>query len=301
MSANAKRYPGSLQKFHLGWKKYRRSRKKLGVFRDADVVLVAYAKSGRTWLSVMISHIAHQKFGTPVDELISSSDFRRKYPQVPKFFLTADNFISPSMSEQVLIDLYKARKVILLVRDPRDIVVSLYYELSKRSSPLTRAVFEVPESLSEMTLFDFVRDERAGLPRVIDWLNRWQQLIAEIPQGLFISYEDLRAHTPRVFRSVTELIGWECSADEIQAAIDFAAFDKLKALERQHFFQSGRMRPGNTGDPNSYKVRRGKVGGYRDYFTPEQIAWIDTLMAERLSPSLGYITGLEEGRVISVE
>jgi Sulfotransferase domain len=283
----------------LRWKRYKRSHKKMRTFRRADFVLVAYAKSGRTWLSVMITHLAHQRFGTPLDELVGSSDFQRNYPNLPQFFLTADNFAPPSMSEQALIELYKARKVILLVRDPRDIVVSLYYQLSKRSSALTQAVFEVPENLSEMSLFDFVRDGRAGLPRVIEWLNRWQRLIAEIPESVTLHYEHLRTDTPSGLAAVARLIGWDCSQAEIQAAVDFADFDKLKSLERRKFFQSGRMQPGDPGDPDSYKVRRGKVGGYREDFTPEQIAWMDELTAEHLSPALGYLSDREASRALS--
>lgn len=286
---------------YLRWKRFKRTHKKMRSFRRADVVLVAYAKSGRTWLSVMITHLAHQRFGTPLDQLVGSSAFRRTYPQLPQFFLTADNFAPPSMSERALLDLYKARKVILLVRDPRDIVVSLYYQLSKRSLPLTQAVFEVPENLSEMNLFDFVRDERVGLPRVIDWLNRWQRLIAEVPESLTLHYEHLRSDTARDLGAVARLIGWDCSEAEIRAAVAFADFDKLKSLERQKFFQSGRMQPGDPGDPNSYKVRRGKVGGYREDFTPEQIAWMDRLTAERLSPALGYGLDIEANGALSAE
>jgi Sulfotransferase domain len=230
---------------------------------------------------------------------VGSSAFQRNYPNLPQFFLTADNFAPPSLSEQAVIELYKARKVILLVRDPRDIVVSLYYQLSKRSSPLTQAVFEVPENLSEMTLFDFVRDQRAGLPRVIEWLNRWQRLIAEMPESLTLHYEHLRSDTISDLAKVARLIGWDCSQAQIQAAVDFADFDKLKSLERRKFFQSGRMQPGDPGDPDSYKVRRGKVGGYREDFTPEQIAWMDKLTAEHLSPALGYISDREASRALS--
>ena len=35
-------------------------------------------------------------------------------------------------------------------------------------------------------------------------------------------------------------------------------------------------------------MRRAKVGGYRDYFSPEQVAELEALMAERLSPAFGY-------------
>jgi len=52
-----------------------------------------------------------------------------------------------------------------------------------------------------------------------------------------------------------------------------------------------RVRPGDGGNPDSFKVRRGKVGGYRDYFTPEQIRVIDAMVEDRLDPVFGYTTG----------
>jgi hypothetical protein len=276
---------------HLRWKRFKRSQKKLRIFRRADVVLVAYAKSGRTWLSVMITHLAHQRFGTPLDELVASSKFRRRQGDFPQFFLTADNFAPPGMSDEALLTLYKQRKVILLVRDPRDVAVSLYFQLSKRASPLERAIFEAPDDLDRIGLFDFMCDPRMGLPRIITWLNRWEAWIAEIPESLTLHYEQLRADTPRGLGAAARLIGWDCSQDEIRAAVDFADFDRLKSLERQRFFQSARMQPGNPGDPNSYKVRRGKIGGYQDYFTPDQVAAIDAILCEQLSPTLGYSAG----------
>ncbi len=278
----------SLQNLRILWKKRRRTRKKMRAFQGAEVVLVAYAKSGRTWLSVMISHLAHQKFGTEPSDLISSSEFAQKYPALPRFFLTADNFAPPGLGERELLDLYAARKVVLLVRDPRDIAVSLYYQLTKRASPLARSVFGIPEDLGEIELYDFVCDERFGMPSVIAWLNRWQRWIDEIPEGLKISYEELRAEPVRILGDVSELIGWSCTDEEIAAAVDFASFDKLKALERDRFFQSRRMQPRDSGDSDTYKVRRGKVGGYREDFTPEQVARLDALVAERLDPRLGY-------------
>ena len=36
------------------------------------------------------------------------------------------------------------------------------------------------------------------------------------------------------------------------------------------------------------QVRRAKVGGYRDYFTDEEVAAIDDLVATRLAPEFGY-------------
>jgi hypothetical protein len=41
-------------------------------------------------------------------------------------------------------------------------------------------------------------------------------------------------------------------------------------------------------DPNTFKVRRGQVGGYRDYFSAEELEAIDALLQGALPPELGY-------------
>ena len=48
------------------------------------------------------------------------------------------------------------------------------------------------------------------------------------------------------------------------------------------------MTPRDSANPDSYKVRRAKVGGYRDYFDDEQVARIDELVRSKLSPLYGY-------------
>ena len=70
--------------------------------------------------------------------------------------------------------------------------------------------------------------------------------------------------------------------------MEFAAFDSLSRKEKEGFFSSGRLRPADPEDAGSFKVRRGKIGGYRDYFTAEQNDRIDTLVREQLDPFFGY-------------
>ncbi|MEO1017727.1 MAG: sulfotransferase, partial [Pseudomonadota bacterium] len=64
--------------------------------------------------------------------------------------------------------------------------------------------------------------------------------------------------------------------------------ENLKALESKGFFKQGGMVRRNGNDPDSFKVRRAKIGGYRDYFTPAQVQELEALVNGRLSPSLGY-------------
>jgi hypothetical protein len=41
-------------------------------------------------------------------------------------------------------------------------------------------------------------------------------------------------------------------------------------------------------NPNTFKVRRAKVGGYREDFTPEQTHRIEEMIAHDLDPVFGY-------------
>ena len=73
----------------------------------------------------------------------------------------------------------------------------------------------------------------------------------------------------------------------------FASVENMRQLEQKRvFWLSGRrMLAKDRSNPNTYKVRRAKVGGYRDDFTPEQLAAIDALVDERLLPVFGYGRG----------
>ena len=52
-------------------------------------------------------------------------------------------------------------------------------------------------------------------------------------------------------------------------------------------FADERLRPGQADNPDSFKVRWGKAGGYRDYLDPVSIAFLDAEVA-KLDPFFGY-------------
>ena len=54
------------------------------------------------------------------------------------------------------------------------------------------------------------------------------------------------------------------------------------------WLSGGRMAPGNRSNPDSYKVRRAKVGGFRDYFDDQQVEQIEAMVSADLSPFFGY-------------
>ena len=69
-----------------------------------------------------------------------------------------------------------------------------------------------------------------------------------------------------------------------------------KLEEKGAFWLAGsRMKAGDKANPDSFKVRRAKVGGYRDYFDDAQLVQLDALTEARLLPGFGYLAARAAG------
>lgn len=139
-------------------------------------------------------------------------------------------------------------------------------------------------------MIDFVMDEDAGLPKVVEFMNLWADEMDKLKSALIVRYEDLRAETETVLSKVLDFMGTPTPSDEVKEAVTYASVENMRQLEakRVFWFAGGRMRAKDRNDPNSFKVRRAKVGGYRDYFEADEIARIERYIREHLSPKYGY-------------
>ena len=72
-----------------------------------------------------------------------------------------------------------------------------------------------------------------------------------------------------------------------QEALEFSRFENMQKLEAAGAFDSNILHPGDVRDPESFKVRRGKVGGYREYLSAEDQQFAAAAMKE-LDPRFGY-------------
>jgi len=81
----------------------------------------------------------------------------------------------------------------------------------------------------------------------------------------------------------------DVTPEQVQEAVDFAAYENMKKMEQDSFFKGSgaRVKPGDKDNPESFKVRKAKVGGYRDHFDDEQCAMLEGMVAE-LDPVFGY-------------
>jgi alcohol sulfotransferase len=273
------------------WRRRRkRAAKRMRAFRAADVVVVSYGKSGRTWLAAMLSHLYHRRCGLPEHLLLDGDRMHALDPRVPRLLFTHDGPGEPWNGHRAAALRTLARKkVVFLARDPRDVAVSIYHHTAKRAEPEVRAREGFAPGLPPPALYDYVARPNGGKLRgIIGYLNAWAKILPRLPRTLVVSYEGMRADPHGVLRRVAEFADGPFADEDIAAAVAFAAFDNLQAKERAGFFDNFRLRPGDVGDPQSYKVRRGKVGGYRGDFAPEQVAALDAIVAAELDPAFGY-------------
>jgi hypothetical protein len=104
-----------------------------------------------------------------------------------------------------------------------------------------------------------------------------------------VRYEDLRAETAATLSRILAFTGTPVAPEQVAEAVEFASYDNMKKMEQDRFFRGSgaRVKPGDRDNPQSYKVRKAKVGGYRDYFSDEQCRELDRLV-EQLDPLFGY-------------
>ncbi|UCE77318.1 MAG: sulfotransferase domain-containing protein [Gammaproteobacteria bacterium] len=267
-----------------------RGKEEFRKLRLADCVIVSFGKSGRTWVRVMLSRFYQLKHGLSARHLIGFDNLHKKNAAIPKLFFTHDNYIKDyTGNRDTKADFYD-KKVVLLVRDPFDTAVSQFFQWKYRMRPGKKALNQYPQHGSDTSVFDFVMDEDAGLPKIIDYLNLWASESSKIKDLLIVRYEDLRADTAQALERIVNFIGTPGSEAEIREAVNFASVENMRQMEeKKTFWLSGsRMVAKDRKNPNSYKVRKAKVGGYRDYFDDQQIARMQQLVAERLDPVFGY-------------
>jgi hypothetical protein len=274
----------SIERWLRGWRE-------AALLRRSDAAIVSYAKSGRTWLRLMLSRFYQQRYALPEDVFFEYDNLHRMVAEIPSLFFTHGNYLRDytGHADSVVED-FCDRPVVLLVRDPRDVAVSQYFQWLHRMRPHKKRLNGYPRHGSALGIWEFVAEHEAGLDRVIGFLNLWAAACEKLESVEVIRYEQMRAEPADALRRVLLRLGASPDAEGISDAVEYAAFENMRKLEEQGSVKASgrRLVPGRLGNRESYKVRRAKVGGWRDYFDDAQIAMIDDRVEAMLLPGFGY-------------
>lgn len=236
------------------------------------VWLLSYPKAGRTWLRALIGKALGAHYGLPEATLLDTPEltFAAGLP-----IAAFDHDQSALMTGLRWQDLptdrsaYRGKRVLLLGRDVRDNLVSAYFQATRRIH-----VFDGP-------LADFIRHERYGVDKILAFYRIWA-MSRHVPDAfVFVRYEELHRDAAGTLARVLDFMGADASPAAIDAAVDFCRFENLQKAEREDRFQHDALRPGDRADPETFKVRKGKVGNFVEYMSDEDIAFVDAAIAER--------------------
>jgi hypothetical protein len=242
-----------------------------------DVYVISFPKSGRTWFRTILGTAIQLQFGARAVDPTSVHHMWMHDPRVPRLAFTHDVNAHLAHPSEVRWDgeRYRGKKIILLVRDPRDTIVSLYFEMTKR----VRAY--------DGTIGDFIRQEAGGFASLIAFLNEWMRNLDKLHEVQMLTYEDLHAQPMETVSAALEFAGVTgISTENLGEALKLCSFEKMQTMERSGIVEHVRLRPGDVQDPQSYKVRNGKVAGYREYLSPEDCDFLNSFIAANLHPKL---------------
>src|SRR5215470_15095358 len=251
-----------------------------------EAIILSVPKSGRTWLRAFLCAYFCKRFGL---EFTLRPD-RYNEQRIPRLIFSHDLFEHRTKGDRwdrvrgkYLIprrELNRA-KIVLLARDPRDCFVSLYLQLTRRDP-------NAPLKLRRKTVTEMLHDRRFGVRAIINVMNDWINEFSGRDNFSLVRYEALRASPAEHFGNLLAVVGEALpDATIFKEALEFSRFENMQKLEAAGAFDLNILHPGDVRDPESFKVRRGKVGGYREYLSAEDQQYAAQALAE-LDSCFGY-------------
>lgn len=248
----------------------------LGAVRPPAQYGVSYPKSGRTWLRAMIGRVLCGRTGLSDSRVLDTRKLTAAAGlPILKWHHGGGSLKNPCPPHDALTfdRRFEGKAVIFMMRDPRDTLVSSYYQSLKR------------EGSFEGEIGEFVRSSERGILKWIAYHNLWHASRPKLRAFHLVRYEALHADPCTELRHVLEAMGLSnATHEELAAAVEFARFDNLKRLESSTRVRASALRPADPSDPDSFKVRKGRVGSYRESLREDDVAFIEDALRRNPCP-----------------
>ncbi|XP_013913102.1 PREDICTED: sulfotransferase family cytosolic 2B member 1-like [Thamnophis sirtalis] len=234
-------------------------------FQDTDVLLVTYPKSGTTWMQEILSLIYSNGNLQPIKTLPNWARapwVEHTYFQEQLQHIGCPRLLTTHLPQSVLAPaLKKAKpKVIYVVRNPKDVVVS-YYHFQRMAK-----FFPDPASFE-----GFLHDFMAGTVHYGSWFEHvkgWLGCQEEL--DLFcISYEELHQDLKCCVERLSAFLDHPVHPDQAELIREHCSF----AVMKENVMVNGTLVSPEVLDfQKGQFMRKGTVGDWRNHFSPEQSA-----------------------------
>jgi len=242
------------------------------IFPD-DVFLTSYPRSGNTWARFLVGNLAYPS------EPVTFLNVERLVPDMYKHSdRTLRNLPRPRImkSHECFDPRYK--KIIYVVRDPRDVAVSNYHwEMKQRSMGDSYPIEKFVPRWLEPIYWD-----RLGSwgDHVTSWLSTRQGK----PGFLLLRYEDMLANPEKELEKVARLLGIDPEPARLRRAAELSSADRMRRLEKDQGDQWVQTR--YTRQDKNF-VRKAASGDWRAILPSESVEMIESEWGE-IMKRLGY-------------
>lgn len=220
--------------------------------RPSDRYIMAHPRSGSTWLRTILSNIVYPQQSSDPDVYNTHmpSVALRRVPHIwrcssPRLMVSHAGYV-PGLP-----------RVLCLVRDGRDAIVSTYHYI------ITRRKRDKVQNFAE-----FFHRYLLGMygpvwhKDVLSWLTYGQQELGD--NFLLVRFEDMKADPSSVVSRIATFFDIAHSPAELDTAIQGASIDTMRVVEQQRIAKD--KVAVDSKDASFY--RGGKTGQWREYFTP---------------------------------
>jgi aryl sulfotransferase len=246
-------------------------------FRDDDVVISTYAKSGTTWTQQIVGQIL---FNGSEDVSIGQSSMwldLRVPPREVKLAAfegqTHRRFVKTHLPVDALVFSPKA-KYIYVGRDGRDVVWSMYNHHKNANETWYQMLNETPGLVGEpmerctLDVVPYFRRwmERDGYPFWPFWENvRSWWAIRELPNVMFVHFANLKKDLPGEMKRIAKFLDVNIEESRWPVLLEHCSFEYMKAHAAMSAPLGGMLWEGGA----ETFINKGTNGRWRDLLTAE--------------------------------
>lgn len=259
-------------------------------FRDDDIIVSTYAKSGTTWMQQIISQlIFNGEEGLPVADMSPWLDLRVPPAEVKFEALEKQNhrrFIKTHLPVDALVYSPQA-KYIYIGRDGRDVLWSMYnhhvsanekwYGALNDTPGLVGPPIEKPVDSVKQYYHDWL--DRDGYPFWSLWENvsSWWN-IRHLPNLMLMHFSDLKGDMEGEIRKIAKFLDIPINESKWEDIVDHCSFEYMKANATQSVPLGGLFWDGGA----KTFIHKGKNGRWREMLTEEESRKYEDLALSKL-------------------